>query len=320
MQKLSISKEQLKNMYEYENLTTFQIADKLGFSQGTIWKRLKEFNIKTKLPGVERVNISRKRLEKLYIKNKLSTWKIEKETSIPRSTIHRKLKEFNIPLRDRSDSHIIYEKHNFSGNPTEKAYLIGFRIGDLGVRKQHPNSKTICIASGSTIKEQIKLIEKLFQKYGNVWVSNKKNGKTNVQTILNESFEFLLSKQYPIWISEKKKTFFAFLGGFTDAEGSITIYNKRARYSLGNYDSKLLFLIYKKLNKYGIKCNPPFSDKRKGKLNNEGYKYKNNYWQLAINHKENLGKLFKEIKPYILHKNKVKALNKGISNINNRRK
>lgn len=320
MKRLNISGEQLKNMYENENLTTFQIADKMGCCQATIWKKLKEFNIKSKLPGVKRVNISKEQLENFYIMKKLSTWKIEKETGIPRGTIHRKLKEFKIETRDRSTSHIIHEKFNFSGDLIEKAYLIGFRMGDLGVRKQYPNSKTICVASGSTINEQIELINNLFKNYGKVWISKSKNNKINMQIILNESFEFLLSKDYPDWVNQNKETFFSFLSGFTDAEGNIGVYNNMARYSLGNYDSKTLLIIHKKLNQYAIECLKPYPDKRKGKLNSQGYAYKQNYWHLRIHNKEQLNKLFKEIVPHLKHKNKVKALNKAISNINQRSK
>ena len=65
--KKDISKNQLKNLYEKQKLTSFQIAEKLGCCQATIWKRLKEFKIKLRLPGVKRVKITKNQLEKLYI-------------------------------------------------------------------------------------------------------------------------------------------------------------------------------------------------------------------------------------------------------------
>lgn len=313
-----ISKEELKNLYEKEKLTTYQVAKRLGFSQATIWKKLKEHKVRSRLSGIERTSISKEQLKSLYIDKKMSTWKIEKKLKIPRSTIHRKLKEFGLKVRDRADSHIIYERKDFSGNLLEKAYLIGFRIGDLGVRKIYPNSKTICVASGSTIKEQIDLIKNLFVGYGKVWVKKTKNGKINVQVFLNESFEFLLNKEFPSWTEKNKSLFFSFLAGFTDAEGAIRLNNKMAYYSLGNYDSKTLYLIYKNLNKYKIKCKEPTSDKRKGKLNNQGYPYRSNYWSFRIHDKENLLKLLMAIKPYAKHPNKIKDLNKAVENINQR--
>ena len=318
--KIEISKELLFKLYWRDKLTTFQIAQKLGFCQATIWKKLKEFNIKPRLPGVDRVNIGKNKLKELYINKKLSTWEIEKRTKIPRSTIHRKLKEYGIERRDRAISHIIYARKDFSGDLIEKAYMIGFRLGDLGVRKIYPNSKTICVASGSTIKEQIKLIENLFKKYGRVWIKKTKNNKINVQINLNESFEFLLSKEFPEWVKDNKKHFLSFLAGFTDAEGSIGIYNKMARFSLGNYDKDLLFEINNQLNIFGIKCNKPFSDHRKGKITKEGYRYNQDYWHLHINTKNDLSILFAELKHYIKHENKVKSLNIAIDNIKLRNK
>ena len=195
--RVKISKKLLGNLYNKQKLNTFQIANQLSCCQATIWKKLHKFNIKPNLPGPKRVNLTKEQLKDLYINKKLSTWQIESRLKIPRSTIHRKLKEFNISPRNRSDSHIIYPRKDFSGNLTEKAYLIGFRIGDLGVRKIYPNSKTISVASGSTIEEQIILIRNLFKKYGRIWVSKRKNNKINIQASLNESFDFLLLSSPP---------------------------------------------------------------------------------------------------------------------------
>lgn len=313
--KFDISKDVLTDLYEKEKLTTFQIADRIGCCQATVWKRLKEFGIKSRLPGGKRVKISNEELHYFYVDKRFSTWKMEKVLRIPRSTIHRKLKYLGI-TRDRATANIIYVKKDFSGDLVEKAYLIGFRIGDLRARKQYPNSKTICLACSSTIFEQIDLINDLFKNYGRVWIKKSKDRKViHSEARLNESFEFLLSKELPNWILKTKKHFFSFLSGFIDAEGHIGIHNNMARFSLGNYDSQILFAIYNKLNEYEVNCNKPISDKRKGKLNSEGYKYNKNYWHFSINRKKELLKLFKLIKPYIKHKNKIKDLNKANENI-----
>jgi hypothetical protein len=314
-----ISKEILSKLYEKEKLSTFQIAKRLGFCQATIWKKLKEYEIKRRLPGVKRIHISKQKLENLYLKNKFSIWKIEKITKIPRGTIHRKLKEFDIKTRNRADSHITHFRKDFSGDLIEKAYLIGFRLGDLGVRKVYPNSKTICVASGSTIKEQIDLINNLFKKYGKIWIKKTKNNKINIQVFLNCSFDFLLPKEIPSWIEKDNLLFFAFIAGFTDAEGCIGISNGRAYYSLGNYNNNFLFKIFKSLNKFGINCNSPTSDNRKGKKNSQGYKYNQNYWTLRINRKDELLRLLENISPCLKHKKKIKSLNIAVENIRYRR-
>ncbi|MEK6913313.1 MAG: LAGLIDADG family homing endonuclease [Nanoarchaeota archaeon] len=315
LNKANFSKELLKRLYEDEKLTTFQIAEKLKCCQTTIWKKLKEHNIPSRLSGMKRVTLTKEELKDFYTNKKLSTWQIEEKTKIPRGTIYRKLKEFGISTRDRSDSQVIYPKKDFSGNLLEKAYLIGFRLGDLGVRKQYPHSKIICVASGSTIKEQIDLINGLFEKYGHVWIKKTKDNKINIQTFLNESFDFLLPKEFPLWIQKNEKLFFSFLAGFSDAEGCISKSNKVDYYSLGNYDNKTLFRICKNLNKFGIKCNEPRSDNRKGKFNSEGYSYRSDYWSIRIYNKKNLLKLLLKLKPFIKHENKIKDLNNSVDNI-----
>jgi len=318
MARVKISKKEFKKLYEKDKLSTFQISKKFGCCQATIWKKLKEFNITPRLPGAERVNLPKKKLYDLYINKKLSTWKIEEQERIPRSTVHRKLKEYGIETRDLATANIKYEKLDFSGDLLEKAYLIGFRIGDLRVRKQYPNSKTICVGCGSTICEQIELLQKLFENYGGIW-KKEKNGKINFEAFLNESFDFLLDRKAPDWIFKREDYFFSFLAGFIDAEGHIGVYNNMAKFSLGNYDSNILELIRLNLIKYKVKCNKLIFDKRKGKTNSEGYIYRNNYCTLGLYKKEELYKLFLKIKPYIKHKNKVKALNMAIENIINRR-
>ena len=319
-EKIVIYKDLLVDLYKNKELSTYDISKKFNCCQATIWKKLREFNIQSRSSGLRRLNLSKEQLNDLYINKKFSTWRIEKELGIPRSSIHRKLKEFGISVRDRADSHIVYLRKDFSGDLLEKAYLIGFRMGDLGVRKMHSHSKTIYVASGSTIPEQIYLIKNLFKKYGQVWTKKTKENKINLQVSLNLSFNFLLSKEFPSWVLNRRSTFFSFLAGFTDAEGSIRISNKMAYYSLGNYDKKTLFLIYKNLNKFGISCNKPRVDNRKGTQNNQGYKYSSNYWTFKVHNKSNLLKLFFEFEKYLKHPNKVKDLNRAFENIQLRNK
>jgi intein-encoded DNA endonuclease-like protein len=317
---VEISKELLSELYTKKNLTTFQIADKIGCCQATVWKKLKQYGIHLRLPGSPRVQTTKNQLEELYLQKKLSTWQMEKKLNVSRGTIHRKLIEFSIPIRDRSDSHVIHQKRDFSGNLIEKAYLIGFRIGDLGVRKQYPNSKTICIATGSTVKEQIELVKSLFEDYGKVWIKEARDNKINVQVILNQSFIFLLPKEFPAWVEQDKSTFFSFLAGFSDAEGIISESQGMAYYSLGNYDCTFLQRIHGNLQKFGIRCKEPKADNRKGKLNNQGYPYRSNYWTLRVHTKKDLLTLLNELRPYLKHKNKVQALSRAIVNILQRNK
>ncbi len=324
MVNILISKIDLKNLYLDKKLTTYDIAKFYNCSQGTIWKRLKRFNIKTRFSWNE-VNLSKKKLRDLYTKDKLSTWQIEKILKIPRSTIYRKLIDYNIPVRNLAQSHIIYPRKNFNGNKTEKAYLMGFAIGDLRVRKIYKNSETIHIDCGSTKKEQIKLISDLFKPYGRVWISKPNRIKAvQIECSVNNSFGFLLEKKKFLdnWILANKRYFFSFLAGFTDAEGCISVTSKgQAFYSLGNYNDTLLKQIRDRLIRWGIEV-PKLTRSRThlGYITKEGYTINHIYWILHINRKQFLLLLFDLMGPHLKHFAKIQGLLKAQKNIEERNK
>ena len=324
MKSILISKVDLKDLYLNKKLTTYDIAEFYNCSQGTIWKRLKRFNIKTR-SSWNKVNLSKKKLRDLYTKDKLSTWQIEKILKISRSTIYRKLIEYNIQIRNLAQSHIIYPRKNFNGNNTKKAYLVGFAIGDLRVRKVYKNSETIHIDCSSTKKEQIKLISDLFKSYGRVWISKPNRIKAvQIECSVNDSFSFLLEKRKSLdgWILNNKRYFFSFLAGFTDAEGCISVTSRgQAFYSLGNYNDKLLKQIRGRLIRWGIEV-PRITESRThlGYTTKEGYTINHIYWILHINKKQFLLLLFNLISPYLKHSAKIRGLLKAQKNIKERNK
>jgi len=319
--KVEISKKRLEYLYKNKKLSTYHIAEMYNCCQCTIWKRLRKFNIKARNTHSLYSKIpTKKELIDLYVKKGMSTWGIEKKYGYARSTVHRHLREHGL-IKSRAKSHIKYARRDFDGDDATKAYLIGFRLGDLRVRKIWKNSETIHIDCGSTKIEQINLIRNLFQKYGNVWTSKpNKRGKIQIEAFMNLSFSFLLEKKVPDWVLENEKYFFAFLAGFTDAEGCISISRNQAYYSLGNYDSKLLFLIKKKLNKFGIECPKIFECDTSKYFTKDGYGHNQNYWSLRISKKFFLLKFLDSIESYIKHEKKIKDLKRAKKNIIERNK
>ncbi len=285
---------------------------------------MREFNIPLR-PQHNKLTIPKKELFQLYAKQRLSSQKIAKIYKCAYSTIDSKIRKFGFPIRTLANAHITTNRKPFSGNKIEKAYLLGLVFGDLRVRKIYQNSETIHIDCGSTKIDQIRLIESLFKKYGNVWISkpNKEN-KIQIECNVDLSFNFLLENnkgKMPQWILKKKEFFAAFLAGFTDAEGSIFISKGMAAYALANYNHSLLNQIYGYLNYLNIDLRQPKIGKRKGvKVIYKGKTYKTNgdYWTLSINKKSSLIKLFNLIKPYLKHAKRKKDMKKAIANINKR--
>ncbi len=258
-----------------------------------------------------RKELSKLFLEKVYLKDGLSTWAIEKKYGFSRSTVYNALKKFGIQPRTIAQSHIKYARADFSGDLEEKAYMIGFAIGDLRVRNHNKErSETISIACGSTKKAQIDLIENLFKKYGRVWrgeVSMK--GVINVEAYVNKSFSFLLPdmREY-IWCSKKEDYFFAFLAGFTDAEGSFYISNGKAFLAWGNYDKDVLTFIHSSLVYIGVEVPKIHCDKLKGTYGSHGYIRNGTYCHISICKKIQLMNIIQKLKPYLRHKDKLKRL------------
>ncbi len=306
------SKEELVELYKNQGMTTYQVADAIGCCQATVWKRLRQFGV----PAHERyrVPITKKQLRGLYWTQRLSTRKIAKKFGITRSWVFQKLNEWNIPTRDIAESHI-FNKKPFSGSPTEKAYLIGFRIGDLNVTKNGPKSKTIQVKLGTTIREQVMLFEKLFSPYCKVWKKKTATGKINLQAGVDETFNFLLPKKEPRQIFNKPNVFFPFLAGFVDAEGCIRISNGRAYLALGNMNRPLLCRIKKTLERLEFEIPKIIYSDHTQYVGKDGSGHNGPYYTIRVNKKTTLLRLLSKIVRFSRHPNKIKDIKLAINNI-----
>ncbi|MAG78100.1 hypothetical protein CL616_01915 [archaeon] len=318
--KIEISRDYLEDLYINKHLTTFQIADIFGCCQATIWKRLHKYNILARPVGSP-IDISKEEFEELYWNQKLSTWKIGELLGISRGTVHRKMRKMDIKIRNISESHVIYPKKDFDQDELFKAYLIGFSIGDLRVRfAGKEQSETIKVDCGSTKSAQIELIKEIFDPYGRVWISRVyEKGKQQIEASVNLSFSFLLNKQVPINYFKEKELFFAFLAGFTDAEGCIYLSRGKAAYALANCDYELLLNIKSSLEFFGIYCSNVNLSKKKGTLNSEGYPLNEDYWYFSVNQRFSLFELLYNLRKYSKHGDKRNAIEKGLINIINQK-
>ena len=249
-------------------------------------------------------------LKKWYLEKRFSTWAIEKRFGVSRSVVHRALRKYKIPTRNLAQSHIRYARADFSGDKREEAYLLGFSIGDLRVRKLNKDGETISIGCGSTKRAQVTLIKKLFSPYGRVWEgSPDRRGAINVEAFVNESFSFLLpDRRDYTWCTNRADCFFSFLAGFTDAEGSLFISNGKAFISWGNYDWEILNFIRRGLLKFGIESPVLHQDSLRGFVGSHGYPRNKTYWHLTVTRKTMIKKLLEYLGSRMLHTDKQQAL------------
>jgi hypothetical protein len=301
----------LKKLYTKDKLSTYKIADILKCDPKTIRRYLEKYHIKTR--SITKPKISEAKLRNLYEDEEMSLFEIGKVYKMTSSGILKRMRKFHIPMRSSWEVNTA-EKKVFSGSQGEKAYLIGFRLGDLGVRKSSDKTQMIKICSNTTKKEQVILINNLFKKYAKVWISKPNNtGVISVSTILHPSFSFLLpkSKKVESWIISNNINTAAFAGGYIDAEGSFGIYDNRAKFRLGSYDKEILKQIHGWFIKNNIKSIFVLEREKKTGQNDD-------FWRITINEAKSLVKLNKIIFPYLRHIKRKADFTKVMENVNMR--
>ena len=340
---MAISKERLEELYVKEKLSIVEVSKLCKRHPKTISKLLQKNDIK-KRTFSEQAKLSRKsfkyiseeNLKDFYWGRKLSIYQISEKVGCSPSGIFYKLKKFNIPLRTLSEgielsiarrsksisrSITKYAKKDFDGGDIEKAYMIGFRLGDLHVFK-NKYGETIYVSSGTSKQEQLDLMDSLFEKYGKISKYNLKSGCTQFSCNLNMSFDFLLPKndEIPKWIISNDKNFISFLAGYVDAEGHFGVYNNFAEFSVSTYDSNILFTIHKKLNKLDVYNAEPKISVKEGYVDKRGVRCNGTLYRLRITRKTDLLNFILLIKSCIKHAKRLTDLKIAENNILERNK
>jgi hypothetical protein len=172
-------------------------------------------------------------------------------------TVYLRLRKRGVKLRGKVEAQIKavtkYQKASFNGDALERAYLVGFRYGDLHVVR---HGRAIRVRVSTTHPAMIDLFRTLFCAYGPIYQYPKESKLTgfewSLDCDLDQSFTFLLNPQEELYeIMSSKELFFAFLAGFFDAEGSVYYHRKAMHggfeFTLTNMDVSLLRRIAEKL-------------------------------------------------------------------------
>lgn len=323
-----IPKNDLRKLYLTNKLSSVEMGKVYSCSGCCIRGKLHKFGITIRSLSEVRILergiiISEKELERLYLKDRLSTGKIAKIFHCDDETIRCRLHKFNIPVRSKFEANRIYPLYNFTWDLEEKSYLIGFRIGDLWVGLIRKNSQTIVVRCSSTRMEQIDLIKNLFNSYGHVKINDKdKRGAFKIRCHLNMTFDFLLNKkdEIPKWIYNNDKYFMAFLAGYFDAEGCMGVRkDNTAGLWISSDDKNILHQIYRKLNALNVRCLKPKISRKKGFTDNFGTR-NNDRWTIGVFRKSSLLRLLDFMGKYLKHLRNTKTMKMVIENIYERNK
>lgn len=326
--KMPVTKRQLKDWYLKDKLSMFQIADRLGCTHSAIVYKLRKFGIKSRghLGLTRPIKLSKTGFEYLYYKRGLPLKKISNIVHCSESGLERRFKSYNLKSRTTQNRICRIKKFDFSGNLIEKAYLIGFRLGDLNIMKSVSVTQVRC---SSTIFAQIKLIKQLFSKYSTPkivkYIDRKfKIPKWDIVFLVNKSFDFLVPKkdEIPEWVQKDKHLFFSFLAGYSDAEGSFLIRKGKPKnkvgfglYEIGSQQKNIIIQIWENLLKHGIQMPYPIISKKAGYTQSNGMKNNKDFWHLSTTRKDSVWSLVQELEAYIKHPNKIKELARVKENV-----
>jgi len=249
-------------------------------------------------------NVPKEEIEKLYWQQKLTLSQIGRMFSVTYPTVIYWMKKRGVHTRGVRK----YETRPFDGNELEKAYVMGLRLGDLNVRAHR---RQILARTSTSHPAMLELFRNIFQRYSHVHQFSMFNPKKKphfdwqIYALLDKSFDFLLSKAAPDDTLTNEDKFYAFLAGYTDAEGCILITPNgnglRFYFQVAAEDKRTLFVIANKLREAGYHFTLRISAK---KGENYGRKYNKNYWELRIATKADVIKLLERLA--LRHQEKIK--------------
>src|SRR5258708_1185082 len=321
--KINASPQELKKLYFTNKLSMKEIGKILGCTHSAIVYKFKKLAIKSQahLGLTKPLKITKEQLEYFYYKKNLSWDKIAKIYHCSEGGIQKRFVKYQLQFRGNKNRSCKYKKKDFSGNLIEKAYLIGFRLGDLNVKKR---VNVIQVRCSTTHKAQRKLIKDLFIQYTTPYITKAKRGTIEIVCLVNNSFEFLLPKEdvIPEWIQKNKEHFFSFFAGYSDAEGSFYIKKpgKKGKtisssFQIQTQQKNIILSIWKNLEKYKIKCPYPLISRKAGAIQNNGVINNKDMWRIEIARKKSLWSLLNIFEPYLKHGEKVKKVKEIRKNI-----
>lgn len=311
--KIFVSEKQLKQWYLEEKLSMQQIADKLGCTHSAIVHKFKRFDIVSRgCLGIRKpLKIKKEGLTYHYNRG-LSLDKIAKIYHCSEGGIQKRFEQYNIVSRGNKNRASKYKKKDFSGDPIEKAYLIGFRLGDLNVKKC---VSVIQIRCSTTHWAQVQLIRNLFKNYTTPHVWKAKRGTYEIVCLVNRSFSFLIPKydDTPRWILGNKNTFFAFFAGYIDAEGYFYLIKPKkfigkinaGCFGIQTQQKQIILDLSKNLVRYDVYSTSPSISRLAGAIDSRGIKNNKDMWSFTVNSKLSLWRMIHYLKPYIKHAEKV---------------
>ncbi len=249
-------------------------------------------------------------VDQLHNKKNLSLLRISKEVGRSYTAIWGLCRALEIHTRSVAEadrnSIAIRSKHkrtSFDGTEEERAYILGFRHGDLTALQV--SGTAVMVTSTTTHPAFAKLFHELFQRYGHIYqypmYEEGKGYKWKVAVRLDNSFQFLLQPRQEALRSyaQDRKLFLAWLAGLVDSDGNIHTTEGegrgRARVVVYNNDTALLQNIISHTRAVGYHFDGPYLMKPTGSITPYGIRYTKDLWYISLQRIEEVQRILLEL-------------------------
>jgi hypothetical protein len=317
-QRVAIPEDELRRLYCDQGLSITAIGALKGCSPTAVRNQLVRNGIPRRLPW-QAVTCDVTEVSRLYADERLSLFEVAEQVGCSEGVVRRRLMAAGINRRLAWAPRL--PRRDFGGDRLDKAYLIGFRLGDLHVAQ---GEDTVLIKCTSTREEQVALFRSLFEPYGQIYTREAaaaygRRPSVRMEDRLNRSFDFLLPKGdfVPEWILEVDGAFFAFFAGYLDAEGYVKTrppHGGRAlevHVEIRSYDRRVLQQLRQGLDRRGIVCPDVRLRVAAGYTNRSGVRSNKDTWGLGIGRTDALLRLFERISPYVRHAKRHEDMNRA---------
>lgn len=257
-------------------------------------------------------------LRRLYVDQGLSARKLAIRFRCSAQTVMNRCIEIGLPLHAVGRARWRYQKHKFTGNDADRAYLLGFAIGDLSVHRFSEHGDTIVARCHTTQWDQVDVMRKCFAPFGHVTISQSNHGY-HVSAYLDAlSFDFLTHHHVvPAWVRSNAQ--WAFMAGYSDAEGNFIINQGRARMKIDAYDHHVLLWMHRRFMDNGIRSKLRRIGVR-DEIRIDGTRYTADLWRLNVNRASDLARAIRLLLPYALHRKRKRDMRCCLANISVRRR
>ncbi len=218
-----------------------------------------------------------------------------------------------IRLRPRSVPR--YPRTPFSGDEATKAYLLGYRAGDVNAFQD--SALTVTARVSTTHQAMLQMFQKSFSQYGYCFATPRRVFLTGydwqIKAYLDNSFRFMIPR--PLSPPSEPTLLSMFTAGLSDSDGCWSAWEKRGRtafhFNITSRSNGLLMGLASALEKWNYHPHVYLSQKKgtiklvKGREGNRWITLTEDIWTLVISRRDEIKRLAHQVLPYSHHQEKI---------------